>query len=441
MKTSSASPIKLILLGLLTLSMANCSGTNLGDQVSLASGGTPVTPPSDTTPPILQGSIVDATDSATDRAATALWAVATDNDEVDHYKISVAEDDLSGTCDNSDFANPVGANIVVPANADFSGTGFQLVDGQMDGDNGAIALNLKGSTSYCTRVVAVDASENESDPIFSASPWNFLYESCLEAKTNEPSLTDGVYSIDPDGVAGVASYDVFCDMTTQGGGWTLVIRYDTAEANASNFFLPTGTGQIFTNLSDLQSLNATGNLTASADMVPFIQNGATHLMHVGKADDAASDSSTYLHLYFSEIYQSVLTTPTNIFNNTLDTNSGDGVSGAIVNGMSAVRKDQWFEADFSVMTAWDTDGSTANSYRIDGGEGSAMFTNGDREGAVYCTGVNNSATGHSNPKVQWGFAGKDGTGQSYGGTIHVGTNCKSDLSCGPANQINLMFIR
>jgi hypothetical protein len=33
---------------------------------------------------------------------------------------------------------------------------------------------------------------------------------------------DGVYRIDPDGNGGVAPFDVTCDMTTQGGGWTAV---------------------------------------------------------------------------------------------------------------------------------------------------------------------------------------------------------------------------
>ena len=33
----------------------------------------------------------------------------------------------------------------------------------------------------------------------------------------------GVYTIDPDGLGGVASFDVYCDMDNHGGGWTLVL--------------------------------------------------------------------------------------------------------------------------------------------------------------------------------------------------------------------------
>ncbi len=398
-------------------------------------------PPADTEAPTLSGVVVDSIDSNTDRSSTAQWGAASDNEGVSHYLISVAAENSSGTCDASDFASPIATNVQVPTGVDFIASGYQMVDGQLDGDSNPLSINLIGDTDYCTRVTAVDTSGNVSNAIYSNSPWSFLYESCYQAKTNEPASTDGVYRIDPDGVAGNPNYQVFCDMSTQGGGWTLVIRYDGNEADAANYFLPAGTGQSFVNLNDLQGLNGTGNLMASTDMVPFIQNGATMLMHVGKGNDAATDSSTYVYTYFSEIYQVVLDSPTNLFNVALDTNLGDGVAGTPVNGMSAVRKDQWFEADMSVMTVWDTDGNTANSYRIDGGEGDAMFTNGDREGALYCSGSTSNTAGHGNPKVQWGFAGNDGSAQSYGGTIHVGTHCASALSCGPANPINLMFIR
>jgi hypothetical protein len=44
--------------------------------------------------------------------------------------------------------------------------------------------------------------------------------SCLDALQQDPTLTNGVYVIDPDGEGGNASFDVRCNMEVDGGGWT-----------------------------------------------------------------------------------------------------------------------------------------------------------------------------------------------------------------------------
>ncbi|NOY26141.1 MAG: hypothetical protein GXP62_09745 [Oligoflexia bacterium] len=50
--------------------------------------------------------------------------------------------------------------------------------------------------------------------------------SCLAILSANPDATDGVYTIDPDDDGPIAAVDTFCDMSTDGGGWTLVHKND-----------------------------------------------------------------------------------------------------------------------------------------------------------------------------------------------------------------------
>lgn len=47
-------------------------------------------------------------------------------------------------------------------------------------------------------------------------------KTCAEIARATPNAPDGVYTVDPDGAGALAPFDVTCDMTTNGGGWTLI---------------------------------------------------------------------------------------------------------------------------------------------------------------------------------------------------------------------------
>jgi len=80
-------------------------------------------------------------------------------------------------------------------------------------------LTLGSSHNYYVQAINASGTSMVSNTIsFTLNP----AISCLSWKNNGNS-TNGVYSIDPDNNTSTANINVYCDMTTNGGGWTLAV--------------------------------------------------------------------------------------------------------------------------------------------------------------------------------------------------------------------------
>jgi hypothetical protein len=107
-----------------------------------------------------------------------------------------------------------------------------------------------------------------------------LYRSCAELLDGRPGTADGAYQIDPDGEEPLFSpVLVVCDMTTDGGGWTLVAVHGT-----------NGRPTVFSGPRPRPGASFYGTATSAG--LASIRAGATSAPHYSMRADALFSSSS-----------------------------------------------------------------------------------------------------------------------------------------------------
>jgi hypothetical protein len=120
---------------------------------------------------------------------------------IDTYSIST--NTLNGySFSSSGVFTSIGLNTIT-----LYGTGTPI-----SAQNDNFTITFAGTGLTCNKTVLVTNTPSRNCKEYKISGYN----------------TDGIYTIDPDGLGGNAPFNCYCDMTNDGGGWTLVFNHNIA---------------------------------------------------------------------------------------------------------------------------------------------------------------------------------------------------------------------
>jgi hypothetical protein len=121
--------------------------------------------------------------------------------------------------------------------------------------NGVAVFSMNASATTTGTLTATINPGSPGSQVLAAHPTvSFrLPVSCKELHASNSSTSDGVYSIDAND--GNGAFQVWCDMTNDGGGWTLALRVQSSTSVFRDFFNPLWTTS--TPLNEAANINPT----------------------------------------------------------------------------------------------------------------------------------------------------------------------------------------